>query len=82
MDTATHERLIDAHGRLRAAVESGLVPVWLAPTAQQCLVDLDCALGDGMSSTRARMLLAQVDALITVAADPNRPRTRRDADSR
>ena len=82
MDTAIHERLIDARTQLRSAAESGLVPVWLAQTAQQCLIDLDCALSDGMSSTRARMLLAQVEALTSVMADANRPRIRRDADSR
>ena len=82
MDTAIHERLINARTRLRSVVENGLVPVWLQQTAQQCLIDLDCALSDGMSSTQARLLLAQVDALISVVGDPTRPRIRRDADSR
>ena len=81
MDTAIHERLIDARARLQSASESGLVPEWLSQTAQQCLIDLDCALSGGLSPSQARMLLAQVDALITTVGDPNRPRGRRDADS-
>ncbi len=82
VDTAIHQRLTNARARLRSAVDSGLVPVWLSQTAQRCLIDLDCALGDGMSSTRARMLLAQIDALTSVVGELNRPRSRGDADSR
>ena len=82
MDTEIHERLIDARAELRSAVESGLVPVWLVQTAQQCLIDLDCALSDGLSPSQARMLLAQVEALISVVGDPSQRRVRRDADSR
>jgi hypothetical protein len=81
VDTAIHERLIDARSRLRSALQSGVVPASLAQTAQQCLIDLDCALSDALSSTRTRMLLAQIDALVSVACDGAPPRTSRDADS-
>ena len=82
MDTAIHERLINAREQLQSAVENGLVPTSLSQTAQQCRIDLDCALAGGLSSSQARMLLAQVDALISVVGEPTRSRIRRDADSR
>jgi hypothetical protein len=81
VDDAIRERLINARAQLRSAVETGLVPVWLSQTAQQCLIDLDCALSDGLSPTKARMVLAQVDAFISVVGDPRRSRARGDADS-
>lgn len=83
MDTATtHERLVSARARLRSAIEHSLVPEWLTQAAQQCLIDLDCALSGGLSDSRARMLLAQVDALASVVGEPAEPkRGPGDADS-
>ena len=78
----TDERLNVARARLRLALESGLVPEWLTQSAQHFLIDLDCALSGGLSDSRARMLLAQVDALIKVVGDPGTPSGGRgDADS-
>jgi hypothetical protein len=79
VDTATtNERLITARARLASAIEHSLVvPGWLAQPAQQCLIDLDCALSGGLSDSRARMLLAQVDALISVV-EPAAAKGRRD----
>jgi hypothetical protein len=82
VDTAIHERLINARDRLRLAVGNSLVPDWLVQTAQQCLIDLDCALSDGLSGSQMRMLLAQVDALVSAVDDPGRPPNGRDAGSR
>ena len=82
MDAAIHDRLENARSRLLSAVEGSVVPPWLAQTAQQCLIDLDCALSDGMSDSRARMLLAQIDALMSVVGDACRPPAKRDAGSR
>jgi hypothetical protein len=83
VDTATtQERLQSARERLRFAMKSSWVPEWLAHSAQQCLIDLDCALEGGLSESRARMLLAQVDALISVV-DPGASNSGRgNADSR
>lgn len=69
MDTEIDERLINARARLRWAVEQSLVPDSLMQTAQQCLIDLDCALSGGLSDSRTRMLFAQVDALISTVGD-------------
>lgn len=82
MDTTIHERLINARARLRLAVENSMVPDWLVQTAHQCLIDLDCALSEGLSPSQMRMLLAQVDALITAVEDPGRTPKPRDAGSR
>jgi hypothetical protein len=83
VDTVTtHERLVTARGRLRSAIEHSLVPEWLAQAAQQCLIDLDCALSGGLSDSQARMLLAQVDALISVVEPVVAGRRPGDADSR
>lgn len=82
MDAEIHERLINARERLRAAVDHSLVPAWLAQTAQQCLIDLDCALSDDLSPSKARIVLAQIDALISVVGEPGRSPGGRDAGSR
>jgi hypothetical protein len=83
VDTAIDERLVNARDRLRAAVEHSLVPIWLTQTARRCLIDLDLALSGGLSDSQARMLLAQVDALISVAGEAGLPkRGARDADSK
>lgn len=82
MDTAVQERLVSARARLRSAIEESSFPSWFVETAQRCLVDLDCALVGGMSETKSRMLLAQIDALITAAGESGRGRIRRDGDPR
>ncbi|MDB4969314.1 MAG: hypothetical protein JWN44_5003 [Myxococcales bacterium] len=82
MDAALHERLLNARARLSAALEHSRVPEWLAQTAQRCLIDLDGLSSGGLSAGKARMLLAQIDALITVADESGLPtRGRADADS-
>jgi hypothetical protein len=58
-----------------------LVPDWLTQTAHQCLIDLDCALSGGLSNPQARILLAQVDALISVVGMPKSSTGTGDADS-
>jgi hypothetical protein len=78
----THEPLIAARARLASAIEHSLVPLWLAQPAQQCLIDLDCALSGGLSDSQARMLLAQADALISVVEPAESKRRRDDAGSR
>lgn len=60
---------MNARDRLRDALEHSLVSIWLTQTAQRCLIDLDLALSGGLSDSQARMLLAQVDALISVAGE-------------
>lgn len=70
MDAETHERLIAARAALQSAIEHSLVPEWLLQPAQRCLIDLDCALAGGLSESQSRMLLAQVDALVSVVGDP------------
>jgi hypothetical protein len=83
VDTATtHERLLTARAQLLSALEHALVPEWLAQPARQCLIDLDCALAGGLSDSQARMLLAQVDALISVVEPAVARRRSGDADSR
>jgi hypothetical protein len=81
VDTETDERIVTARARLRAALEHCLVPDWLAQAAQQCLIDLDCAMAGGLSDSQARMLLAQVDALISVVGGPNGSTDTGDADA-
>jgi hypothetical protein len=81
VDTGTDERITTARARLRDALEHGLVPDWLAQAAHQCLIDLDCALSGGLSHSQTRMLLAQVDALISVVSTPNGSTSDGDADS-
>ncbi len=70
MDGEIHDRLVAARARLQSAIEHALIPDWLAMPAQRCLIDLDCALASGLSAPQARMLLAQVDALVSVVSDP------------
>jgi len=74
--------LVTARARLRSAIEHSLIPEWLAQSAQRSLIDLDCALSGGLSDSRARMLLAQVDALISVVEPAAPKRGPGDADSR
>jgi hypothetical protein len=76
------ERLMAARAQLRVAIENSLVPLSLTQTAQRCLIDLDFALSGGMSDPQARMLLAQVAALVSVIGDPGTSnRGGHDADS-
>src|SRR5207302_971522 len=77
----TDERIATARARLRAALQLGLVPDWLVQAAQQSLIDLDCALAGGLSDAQSRMLLAQVDALITVVGAPSGSTDSGDADA-
>lgn len=83
MDSEIHDRLVSARARLQTAIENGLIPEWLAMPAQRCLIDLDCALASDFSPPQARMLIAQVDALVSVVSEPAAPlkRGKGDADA-
>jgi hypothetical protein len=65
------ERLLDVKRRLRAAVDAG-APGQLVSLAQDCLVDIDCALADPQLD-RGRPLCAQAEALIATLATCTRP---------
>lgn len=69
MDPSTRDRLIEIQHRLRAALDDCRLPDELAETARRCVIDVDCALATDIANGHGRTLLAQAQALITVASD-------------
>src|SRR4051812_47865704 len=66
VNTGIRERLLELSRRLRAAIAAGASGQIVA-VAQQCLVDIDCALAHP-HSRRGRLLCAQAEALIATLA--------------
>ena len=72
MDSSTRDRLTKTVERLRAALAGGHLPSALTETAQRCLIDMDGALANDLSNGHGCMLLAQAQALLTVAGQGRR----------